>query len=127
MEKVKENYLLVKRDLLLLIKSLDERSYMASFIDCFLVLPSKVQVKFLEFFADEYDRDDWSKWIKDETLFVKVVRAILFFHTGREDIKQPSKKDLKKMIADFIREGDKFDYWLESEDDFDITEELRSI
>jgi hypothetical protein len=107
---------------------LEEKAYLAKFIEGFFSLPFGVQTKFLQFASEENDRDDWAKWLKDETLYLKTIRAILFFYTGRDDIKQPSKQDLKKLIADFIREDDWYEHdEKEIEDSMDFLDELGSM
>lgn len=112
----------VKTGLVELIRILDkENSYVAKFMDEFFELPLIIQKNILGWVATELDREDWLAWIEDETLFLKTIRAMLFFYTGRDDLKQPCREDFKKMIGEYIRDGAwerDLDYKDEDKDEF---------
>jgi len=95
----------VKRSLIDLIRCIEAPAYIAKFMDEFFTLPTIVQVNFVNWVSLQCDRKEWSELAEDETLLLKAVRSIIFFHSGREDLKQPSKDDLKKLIGDYLRES----------------------
>jgi len=79
----------------------EEKSWFAKFIDAFYKLSESHQKGFLQFFVEEVGSD---KWIKKLTSIDRsdLLLDIMFYYSGYESLKQPCKKEFKKMIGAYI-------------------------
>lgn len=79
-----------------------ERHFFAKFMEEFARLHQKHQAGLLRYFADKCDQKKWKDHLDDTTMYNDVIRSILFYYSGREEIGQPSKKDLAHCLREYI-------------------------
>jgi hypothetical protein len=79
-----------------------ERHFFAKFMEEFAILPQKHQAGLLRYFADKCDQKKWKDYLEDTTMYNDVIRSILFYYSGREEIGQPSKKELAHGLREYV-------------------------
>jgi len=82
---------------------LNESAYIAKGMDDFNEIGIEYQCGFIKYMASQLGREDWADWAKDETLLAKSIRTVLYHYSGNEELEQPTRKDLAKLIANFLR------------------------
>lgn len=110
--------------LIKLIKS-DERYLIPKSIDLLSKMAIEYQRELILYVSKFSENKFWKEASEDSTLYLDVFRSILFYHTGRKDLRQPDKDDLVKLLADFTRSDD-----FESVgpiSDYDVSEELSKL
>ena len=93
-----------KRFLLASIRMINEkeRHFFAKFIEDFADLNSKHQSGLLRYIADRYDQKKWKDCLDDTTMYNDVIRSILFYFSGRDEMGQPSKKELAHALREYV-------------------------
>lgn len=81
----------------------EQRYQMAKIIDHFMKINSDYQKEMLLYIEKFNGNQFWKESIPDSTLYLDVFRSILFYYSGRTELKQPSKEDFIKILVDFAR------------------------
>jgi hypothetical protein len=79
-----------------------ERHFFAKFIEEFSRLNHKHQSNLLRYFSDKCDQKKWKDCLEDTTMYNDVIRSILFYYSGREELGQPSKKEMAHALREYI-------------------------
>lgn len=85
-----------------LIDSLNERAYFAKFIDAFLALPKSHKKAFLTYILEKVPKTHWEELFKDDTLWLNIIRGLLMEYSGREEMGNPVKGDLVRLIEGYV-------------------------
>lgn len=96
----------IKRLALEMIKLINDESasyFMVKIMDIFYKFPLEHQQGLLEYIAEEEDEERWLDKVDDETHYTGVLRSILFYFSGRKDLDQPSKEELKQHIGGYLK------------------------
>lgn len=81
----------------------DERHLIAKLIDVYLKMPVNHRYYFLKYLADITPIEDkWKERVEDDTELVNVFREIIWYYSGRAEIGQPNKKELKSHILKYV-------------------------
>jgi len=97
---------MIVHDMLEMIGRVDEgheRYLIAKMIDLFIELPSRYQKAFIDYFCQEVPNDRWTRCQNDDTLYLSALRAITLHFTGLEKANQPTLKDLKVALTNFLK------------------------
>ena len=79
-----------------------DRYFFGKFMERFRELNGKHQEGFIKFMAERYEQKKWKDLSDDTTMYNDIIRSILFHFSGREDIGQPSKKELAHALREYI-------------------------
>jgi hypothetical protein len=94
-----------RRCVTLWVKTLNQRGYFALFIETFFEAPIKLQRGFVDYVVSEVESDYFACHAKDEYDWADFVRNLLYYYSGNEEMKQPCKNDLARLINDFLKTG----------------------
>ncbi len=81
----------------------DQRYQMPKVIDRFVKIQEDYQREMIRYIEKYVGNNFWKESAEDSTLYLDVFRSILFYYSGRSDLKQPSKEELIKLLVDFAR------------------------
>jgi hypothetical protein len=81
----------------------DERYFFPKAMDVFYELPAGHQKSMLSFFADKEDESKWRDHLNDDTEYPRIIRSILFYYSGREDLGAPSKAEFRKNLLEYTK------------------------
>lgn len=84
----------------------DERYLIPKTIDLLSKIDIDYQREFILYISKFNEVKFWKESADDSTLYLDVFRSILFYYTGRKDLRQPCKEDLMKVLADYTRSED---------------------
>lgn len=110
--------------LIKLIRS-DERYLIPKSIDLLSKMEIEYQRELILYISKFNEVKFWKDAAEDSTLYLDVFRSILFYHTGRKDLRQPTKEDFVKLLADFTR-SDNFES-VGPISDYDVSMELAKL
>lgn len=93
-----------KRFILGVIKMIhnNDRYFFAKFLEDFAQLDHKHQTGLLRYMSDRYDQKKWKDRLDDTTMYNDVIRSMLFYFSGRDEIGQPSKKELAHALREYV-------------------------
>lgn len=81
----------------------DERHLIAKIIDLYLKMPSNHKYYFVKYLAELTPIEaKWKERVEDDTEYVNVLREIIWYYSGRAEIGQPCKKELKTHILKYV-------------------------
>jgi len=81
----------------------DSRHLIAKLMDVYWKMPSNHQQKFLEHILEVTPLDEKLKnKIEDETEWANIFREAIWYYSGRAEIGQPSKKELRTLIVKYV-------------------------
>ena len=81
----------------------NERYYLHKAMRIFLDFPAGHQSGLLHFIVEKIPNERWQKNLEDNTRYLDVIRSVLYFYTGREDLGQPSMKNFQELLVDYLK------------------------
>jgi len=93
-----------KKFVVLIIRMINsnERAFFAKFMEDFRELNGKHQGGLLRFLSERCDQKKWKDRLDDTTMYNDVIRSVLFHYSGRDELGQPSKKELAHALREYI-------------------------
>ena len=81
----------------------DSRHLIAKMLDIYWQMPSNHQEYFLRHICEQTPLErKWIDKLEDETEWANIFREIIWYYSGRSEIGQPSKKELKNLILKYV-------------------------
>lgn len=80
----------------------NERAFFAKFMEDFRELNAKHQAGLLRYLSERCDQKKWKDRLDDTTMYNDVIRSVLFYYSGRDEIGQPSKKEFAHALREYV-------------------------
>lgn len=80
----------------------NERAFFSKFMEDFRELNGKHQFGLLRYLSDRCDQKKWKDRLDDTTMYNDVIRSVLFYYSGRDELGQPSKKELAHALREYV-------------------------
>lgn len=80
-----------------------DKYYVHRAMKIFFTMPGAHQEGLLRHIVDQVPNDRWQKKLSDNTQYLDLMRSIIYYYTGREDLGQPSKRQLGKLVSSYLK------------------------
>jgi len=92
-----------KRLFLIMLRSLDTNYIMIRFLNAFFEMSSAQQDSFVGWMHKQIGDDRWDEVANDRMQYKEFIKALIMHHSGLEVKSEPTLKDLKSMIGEYLR------------------------